>query len=298
MSEDKIVVGWRAPSNIALIKYWGKRANQLPENGSLSITLDKSTTTTYLTFQKKSTALKNISLKYFFHGVQQLQFETKTANLLESLTVEMPFLTDFDLEFQSENTFPHSTGIASSASSMSALALCLVSMEEIVVQNKLSNEDFFRRASVIARLGSGSASRSLYGGLVTWGNIPSLPGSSDFYASPFPLPENSRLNSVRDIILIVSSKEKSVSSSKGHALMGVHPYREGRKLQANDNLSKIMEAIRSNDYKILGEIAENEALSLHALLMTSGPEGLLLKPGTLHIIEEIGKFRAATGLDL
>ena len=298
-SEDTTIIGWRAPSNIALIKYWGKRGNQLPENGSLSISLDKSTTTTFLTYQKKKSGDSSISLKYFFHGDRQPQFEKKTEKLLYTLSNnEMPFITEYDLIFQSENNFPHSTGIASSASSMSALALCLVSMEEAITQKKISKEAFFRRASLIARLGSGSASRSVFGALVTWGSIPSLKGSSDEYATPFELHQGSRLNSVRDIILIVSSKEKSVSSTKGHALMGEHPYREGRKLQANANLSKISDAIRNNDYRTIGEIAENEALSLHALLMTSGSEGLLLKPGTIHIIEEIKRFRETTGLDL
>jgi len=298
MSEDTITIGWRAPSNIALIKYWGKRANQLPENGSLSITLDKSTTTTYLSFQKKKAGGQNIGLQYFFHGVQQPQFEKKTGQLLNSLLIEMPFLTDYDLVFKSENNFPHSTGIASSASSMSALALCLVSMEEKVTGNQLKHEDFYRRASIIARLGSGSASRSLYGGMVTWGTIPSIEQSSDEYATPFQLPRESRLNRVMDIILIVSSKEKTVSSSKGHALMNAHPYRDGRKQQANANMAEITKAIRKNDYRTIAMISENEALSLHALLMTSGPDGLLLRPDTLHIIEEIKHFRETSGLDL
>ena len=298
MSEDTITIGWRAPSNIALIKYWGKRANQIPENGSLSITLDKSTTTTCLSFWKKGKEEHCLSLSYFFHGVQQPQFEKKTGHLLSSLLTEMPFLADYELVFKSENNFPHSTGIASSASSMSALALCLVSMEEIISANQLSPEDFYRRASTIARLGSGSAARSLYGGVVTWGVIPSVEQSSDEYATPFLLPAENRLNKVMDIILIVSSKEKAVSSSKGHALMKVHPYREGRMAQANANLAEITNAIRSNDYRTIASIAENEALSLHALLMTSGSDGLLLKPNTLHIIEEIKRFRNSTGLDL
>jgi len=298
MSEETITIGWRAPSNIALIKYWGKRANQLPENGSLSITLDKSTTTTYLSFQKKKAGDQNISLRYFFHGVQQSQFEKKTRELLNSLLTEMPFLADYELVFKSENNFPHSTGIASSASSMSALALCLVSMEEKVTGNQLKHEDFYQRGSIIARLGSGSASRSLYGGIVTWGTIPSIDQSSDDYATPFRFPSESRLNRVMDIILIVSSKEKAVSSSKGHALMKAHPYREGRKDQANANMAEITNAIRNNDYQTIALISEIEALSLHALLMTSGPEGLLLKPDTLHIIEEIKLFRETSGLDL
>ena len=298
MSEDTKIIGWNAPSNIALIKYWGKRDNQLPENGSLSITLSNSTTSTFLTFKKKQTLGDKISIEYYFHGERHLAFESKTERLLNSLSTQMPFLPDYDLIFHSSNTFPHSTGIASSASSMSALALCLVTMEETISSNKLNNEDFFRRASIISRLGSGSASRSVYGGLVTWGDIPSIPYSSDEYASPFLIPPGSRLNTVRDIILIVSSNEKSVSSSKGHALMNLHPYREGRKTQANDNMLKITEAIRTDDYKTLADIAENEALALHALLMTSGSDGLLLKPDTLSIIGEIKNYRKSTGTDL
>ena len=298
MSEDAVIIGWRAPSNIALIKYWGKRENQIPENGSLSITLANSTTTTFLTFKKKEEADELISVEYYFHGERQLQFEKKTALLLDRLCSEIPFLNHYDLVFSSENNFPHSTGIASSASSMAALALCLVTMEEITTQNKLTTKDFYTRASTIARLGSGSASRSLFGGLVSWGVIPSLEESADEYATPFVIHPSSRLNTVRDIILIVSSSEKTVSSTKGHSLMNQHPYKEGRKVQANGNMAKIIDGIRKDDYQTIAEISENEALSLHALLMTSGSDGLLLKPNTIKLIEEIKYFRKTTGLDL
>lgn len=298
MSEVAVRIGWRAPSNIALIKYWGKRPQQLPENGSLSITLANSTTTTFLTFRKKENPDQNISLAYYFQGEQNLKFEHKIFRLLHSLLSEMPFLTAYELDIRSENNFPHSTGIASSASSMSALALCLVSMEEIVAQKRRCKDDFFRRASTIARLGSGSASRSVYGGIVSWGKVEPIENSSDEYASPFPLPEKCRLNQVRDIILIVSSGEKTVSSSSGHALMNAHPFREGRKVQAKSNMTKMITAIRENNYTGIAEISENEALTLHALLMTSSSGGLLLKPNTLHIIEAIKQFRESTGLEL
>lgn len=298
MSEEAINICWRAPSNIALIKYWGKKDHQLPDNGSLSITLEHSSTTTALSFRKKSAWEKKIHLKYYFQDKLQLKFKEKIEHLLTEMCPEMPFLNDFELEFHSNNNFPHSTGIASSASSMGALALCLVSMEEIVNQKKLNKDVFFRRASFIARLGSGSASRSVFGGVVTWGNIPSIDHSSDQYATPFPLPRESRLNQLRDIILIVSTKEKTISSTSGHALMNDHPYREGRKTQANSNLRKMTEAIRSDDYQSIAAITENEALSLHALLMTSSPDGLLLNANTLHIIEEIKHFRTKTALNL
>jgi diphosphomevalonate decarboxylase len=298
MSEDNKNITWRAPSNIALIKYWGKSAHQFPDNGSLSITLEKSSTTTSLLFKKKYSGEKRISFEYYFHGNRQLQFEKKTERILNDLIDKMPFLFDYELSFQSENNFPHSTGIASSASSMSALALCLVSMEEVVSRKKLNKDDFFRRASYIARMGSGSASRSVYGGMVTWGNIPFIDPSSDEYSTPLTLPTESRINSLMDIILIVSSKEKSVSSRSGHAFMKDHPYREGRISQANKHMRIMVDAIRKDNYRLAGEIAENEALSLHALLMSSTPDGLLLKPNTLHIIEAIRRFREESGLDL
>ena len=298
MVSEPNTFGWRAPSNIALVKYWGKRDHQLPENGSLSISLEKSATTTFLTWRGKTNPEHSFLSEYYFHGVRNPKFEQKVNSLLNSLTAEMPFLTGYKLVFRSENNFPHSTGIASSASSMAALALCLVSMEEQVTGFKMGHELFFRRASTIARLGSGSASRSLYGGMVTWGKIPSIAGSSDEFASPFPLDKGSRFNRIRDVILIVSTKEKTISSSSGHALMASHPYREGRILQANDNLESITKAIQDNDYKTVAAIAENEALSLHALLISSRPGEILLEPNTLRIIGAIRQFRAQSGIDL
>ena len=298
MSEEQNKICWSAPSNIALVKYWGKRAHQLPENCSLSFTLEKSVTTTCLTFHKKDYPNKKISVEYFFHSEQHPAFERKTEKLLNDLLTEMPFLADYKLLFHSENNFPHSTGIASSASSMSAMALCLVSMEEFINRKKLPENDFFRRASFISRLGSGSASRSVFGGVVTWGENPAVKQSSDEYATPFPLPEGSRLNQLMDIILIVSTEEKKVSSSSGHALMSDHPYHDGRIVQANNHIREISEAIRNSDYQAIAAIAENEALSLHALLMTSSQNGLMLKPHTISIIEEIRRFRTQTGLDL
>jgi diphosphomevalonate decarboxylase len=298
MSEDFIKLGWKAPSNIALVKYWGKKENQIPANASLSITLDYATTSTFLSFKVKKVKDNRISLTYFFHQVREEKFENKIAALLNRLIPEMPFLVDYELVFHSENNFPHSTGIASSASSMAALALCLVHMEILIKQTHQTKETFFQRASYIARLGSGSASRSIYGGLVTWGAVNGEVGTSDLFASPFNLDETSRLNSVRDIILIVSSQEKSMSSSIGHSQMEQHPYRNGRINQANANISELLSSVRTSDYANIAKIAEIEALSLHALLMTSGADGFLLKPNTLQIIDEIKRFRNEHQLDL
>lgn len=298
MSNHLTTIGWRAPSNIALIKYWGKKALQIPINGSLSISLDKCCTTTFLSFSKKELADKEIDLQYFFQNERHPKFETKVTGLLNSILPEMSWLATYQLIFHSENNFPHSTGIASSASSMAALALCLVSLEESEKGKYPDVAAFYRRASYLARLGSGSASRSVYGGLVSWGSTPEITGSTDQHATPFQLSEESRFNSIMDAILIVSTKEKAVSSSAGHSMMADHPYREGRIIQANNNLRSITKAIREENYSLTGEIAENEALSLHALLISSLAGGVLLHPNTLQILEEIRQFRASTDVEL
>jgi diphosphomevalonate decarboxylase len=298
MTEKTTTTGWRAPSNIALVKYWGKRTGQLPVNGSISITLDQSFTTTWLSFRKKAGAGHSIDMEYFFHGNTQLKFSEKIAGYLNTLQPELPFLTDYQMVFNSENSFPHSAGIASSASSMAALALCLLSMEELVTGKKLPSADFFRRASALARQGSGSASRSVYGGIVSWGKISSIEDSSDEYATPFLLPSDSRLRLLRDSILVVSPEEKALSSSAGHASMISHPFREGRIEQANCHVNKMTEAIRGNNFRTIAEISEKESLALHALLLSSASGVILLKPNTLRIIEEIVQFRKSTNLDL
>ena len=116
-------VAWRAPSNIALIKYWGKYGNQLPKNASISFTLNNAFTETSVKYAAKENNDKNIDLKFYFEGKENPKFAEKIQKFLESIIPHFPFLTYVSLEINSSNSFPHSTGIASSASSMAALAL-------------------------------------------------------------------------------------------------------------------------------------------------------------------------------
>jgi diphosphomevalonate decarboxylase len=262
------------------------------------MTLESTATTTHLSVFNKGKMEAGLCLHYYFHGERHLKFEHKIAMYLRSIQPELPFLFDYRLVFTSGNNFPHSAGIASSASSMAAIALCLVSLEEWITKKKLDDHSFFQRASRLARLGSGSASRSVYGGLVSWGTSDVIENSSDDFATPFPLPPGSRLGQLRDIILIVSSQEKAVSSSHGHAMMKEHPYREGRNLQAQHHMRQLTEAIRNEEHTLLAKITENEALSLHALLLSSSPAGILLHPNTINIIREIRDFRDSSSVDL
>ena len=119
-------IQWRSPSNIAIIKYWGKHGVQLPRNPSISFTLNNAFTDMTLSYQAKSKPDGKISLDFEFEERDKIEkFRQKIVAFLETQLPVFPFLIDFDLKIESSNSFPHSAGIASSASSMSALALCL-----------------------------------------------------------------------------------------------------------------------------------------------------------------------------
>ena len=123
-------IAWQCPSNLALIKYWGKHGNQLPQNPSISFTLDNAYTQTYLEYRPKTGADEGIALSFFFKDESNEPFRLKLVSFLEKITPIFPFLKQLDLTIRSDNSFPHSAGIASSASSMGALALCLCSLED------------------------------------------------------------------------------------------------------------------------------------------------------------------------
>ena len=279
-------VTWQSPSNIALIKYWGKHGVQLPSNPSLSFTLSECHTTTEL-YWKEGTGM----IELLFDGESKERFTARARDYISSIASYFPYLKDMDLHIDSTNNFPHSAGIASSASAMSSLALCLVSMEEEITGKKFSEEDFLRRASNIGRLGSGSAARSVYGGFVSWGKSEILPDSSDEYASPLPIEIHENFGDMRDTILIVDQGIKAVSSRAGHKLMARHPYAQQRFQQANKNFAELLKALKEGDDPNFIRIVENEALGLHALMMSSTPGYILLKANTLKIIHRIRAFR-------
>lgn len=283
-------VTWTSPSNIALVKYWGKFGVQLPQNPSISFTLNHSTTTLSITATKNDSLNGTISLDFFFEGNANLKFQKKISIFLLTQVDRFPWLLNHHLEICSSNTFPHSSGIASSASSMSALCLSLLSLDELITAQKMNDESFFESASELSRLASGSASRSVYAGMCSWGETPSIVGSSNRYASKFD-ECNEIFRDYQDSILIVDDGEKSVSSRAGHGLMENHPFKNQRFQKARDNLAKLVSALKTGDLETFIEIIEEEALMLHALMMTSGPSYLLLKPESLWLIDQIKFFR-------
>ena len=179
---------------------------------------------------------------------------------------------------------------------MSVLALVLCDLERMHFGTLQNREDFLRKASYVARLGSGSASRSVYGGVVVWGASKEVPGSSDLYGIPVNEKVHDIFKTYQDTILLVDAGEKKVSSRAGHSLMESNPFAGERFQQAHRNLTALLKAMRSGDTAAFISITESEALTLHAMMMTSQPYFLLMKPHTLHIIERIFAFREKTGL--
>ena len=287
---------WQSPSNIALVKYWGKKEHQIPANPSISFTLDHCKSTTTLKFTKKKASVKEkFDFKFFFDGKKKDDFKPKIFTFFDRIEVFCPYLTEYSFEISSENSFPHSSGIASSASGMSALALCIMSLEKDLYPDM--TEDFFnKKASFLSRLGSGSASRSIEGGLVVWGEHDQIKGSSDLFAVKFPYPVHETFKNYKDCILLVDKGEKQVSSSIGHNLMHGHPFAEERFKQAGENLKRLIPVLKSGDIPEFIKIIESEALSLHAMMMSSEPYFLLMKPNTLEIINRIWAYREKTGI--
>ena len=303
-------VGWQSPSNIALVKYWGKRGKQLPQNPSISFTLSECRSETFIGFEKAD----HFGFRFFFEGKENPAFGAKIEKFLLENQAFFPFINQLQLTVESRNTFPHSSGIASSASSMSAFVMGLMEIEHI-----LSNLSAFRqaqrpspvevpelvegpinlqKASYFSRLASGSASRSVFPKMALWGATDGYKGSSDEYAVSLENDIHPVFKTYSDSILIVSGETKSVSSRAGHGLMEGNPYASARYAQANENIKNLLGALKAGDLDTFINITESEALQLHALMMCSHSSFILMKPNTLRIIEEVRNFRNETRIPL
>ncbi|TRX23962.1 diphosphomevalonate/mevalonate 3,5-bisphosphate decarboxylase family protein [Flavobacterium franklandianum] len=283
---------WSSPSNIALVKYWGKKDKQIPANPSVSFTLNNCKTITKLAFAKKQNQ-DTFSFDLLFEGKPKEDFKPKIQQFFERVLVYLPFLKKYQFTIDTQNTFPHSSGIASSASGIAALAMNLMSLEK-ALNPEMTEDYFYQKASFLARLGSGSACRSVKGKVVVWGEHKNIQGSSDLFGVQFSNAIHDNFKNFQDTILLVDKGEKQVSSSVGHNLMNGHLFAERRFEQAHENLEKLIQVFESGNLDEFITIVESEALTLHSMMMTSIPYFILMKPNTLEIINAIWKFRNET----
>src|SRR5690606_32860743 len=288
------IITWEAPSNIALVKYWGKKTNQIPENPSLSFTLSRCKTITTLSYSIKEDN-SGFAFEVFLDGEKKDSFKPKIETFFKRIEPYLPFLKAYTFKIETTNTFPHSSGIASSASGMSALALCLLSIEKMI-HPEMTADFFTKKASFLARLGSGGACRRGEGSLRGWGKTKTIKDSTDLFGTKYPYKVHDNFNNYQDTIWLVDKREKQVSSTLGHKLMHNHPFAKTRFKQAHENLEKLKGILENGDLNQFIEVMESEALTLHAMMMTGFPYFILMKPNTLEIINKIWKYRQDTGL--
>jgi diphosphomevalonate decarboxylase len=272
---------WSAPSNIAFVKYWGKKGDQLPINPSVSGTLNSCRSITRLEVLDEDSSF---DLAFEFEGKPSDSFRKKIIGKFEKYFFnEVPVLKNMRISLKSRNTFPHSCGIASSASFYASLALNLTELEG---KYEVNSPEFFNRASFLARLGSGSACRSLFGPITAWGD------ASLEFGNTWNEIHDDFLN-MKDFVCLVSAKEKKVSSTVGHALMENHPYKESRIENANENFKETQEILKQGDWQKFSKVLEDEANQLHGMMMMSTPSFYLLEPNSIKLIEAFRNWREA-----
>jgi len=279
---------FRCSSNIALVKYWGKKTEgiQLPANPSISFTLkDLYTETTVSVLGSNTTG--HPEFEFLFEGLPKPSFIPKLTDFFSRIFHDYSILKAFRLQINTSNNFPHGTGIASSASGFGALACCLAELEEMHTGKPVSVEQI----SKTARLGSGSACRSMYEAPAIWGSHPLVQGSSDEFAIPFQGNIHAAFANMMDAVLIVDAGEKSVSSTVGHGLLKGNPYAPARYGEATLHLAELCTSLETGNMTDFIRIVEQEALQLHAMMMLSNPYFILMRPATLSVIEAVWAFR-------
>lgn len=261
-----------SPSNIAFIKYWGKKDTQLrlPANGSISMNLSGLTTTTTVEF--------NASLKTDECTIDDVKIEKEQKRVSEHLDRirSLAHISTY-AKVVSRNNFPSSTGLSSSASGFAALTVAAVNATGLSLPEK--------ELSILARQGSGSACRSIPDGFVKWTD-----GNTNESSYAFSIAPSSYWNIV-DIVAITNSGKKDIPTSEGMKLAETSPFYQTRLTGMDKKLESCALAIKNRDFTTFGTLIELEALNMHAVMMTSNPPLLYLSPHTLSIIREIQHIR-------
>ena len=263
-----------AHPNIAFIKYWGNRdsALRLPANGSISMNLDGLFTRTTVSFQP-SLGLDELIING--HEVTGKGLERVSA-ILE--IVRLSAGLRLKAEVVSENNFPTAAGIASSAAAFAAQALAALSAAGLDCSEPA--------VSRLARLGSGSASRSIPAGFVEW---KMGAGDLDSYAVSIAPPQHWNL---ADCVAIVSAGHKAIGSTEGHALAPTSPLQVARLADAPRRLDLCRRAILDRDFAAFASIIEHDSDMMHAVMMTSQPALFYWKPATLAVMDAVREWRS------
>ena len=263
-----------AHPNIAFIKYWGNRddALRLPVNGSVSMNLAALRTKTSVTFRDDLKDGDVLTVNGQEVTGASLNRAAKFMDEVRRLSGEERFA-----EIVSENNFPMGAGIASSASAFAALALAGSAAAGL----DLSERDCSR----LARMGSGSACRSVPGGFCEW-----LYGSGDADSVSVSIAPAEHWD-LTDLIAVISGEHKKVGSSAGHGMAATSPYQNARVADAPARIEKCRTAILNKDFAALAEVSERDCLLMHAVMMTSTPPLLYWEPASIALVKGVKAWR-------
>ncbi len=296
-SSSERKVSCRVGSNIAFIKYWGVADSSLnlPLNNSISMTLADAHTTTTVAWDDSA----NLSTDTIIIDGAQLQGAPAERIVAHLDRLRNLAGVSHTARVVSKNNFPMASGIASSASGFAALTVAAAAALDLPLDAT--------QLSTVARLASGSASRSLFGGFVEWERGW---GEGESEGQSLPTPHSSLLDSrsvahqlhdenhwaLRDVIAIVSASAKQVSSSSGHRLAATSPFTAARTQCVSEWLPTVRRAIAARDFSLLGPVLELDALAMHGVMMTSTPGLLYWQPGTLDVLHAVRRWREEDGL--
>ena len=261
-----------APSNIAFIKYWGKKDEvlRLPENGSISMNLSNLLTTTTVEFNPK---LKEDSIE--INGIKEKNEGSRAIKHLD--LIRKIAKINIKAKVVTQNNFPTGTGLSSSASGFAALTLAGAKAAGLNLTEK--------ELSILARQGSGSACRSIPDGFVEW-----LDGdTSDTSYGVSIYPES--YWDIVDVVAVVSKDKKEVSTTEGQKSAGTSPFFSTRLTKINERIKLIKKHMKEKNFQKFGELIEAEALELHAIMLTSSPSLIYWLPGTLKVMHAVKRWR-------
>ena len=262
-----------SPANIAFIKFWGKKNSKLniPFNNSISMNLNSCLTTTTVHF------LDNLKEDEVIIDCKKADGEARDRVVRFLDIVRAWAKIKAKAKVSSVNNFPSDAGIASSASAFSALALAASSSAGLKLPNK--------KLSILARLGSGSASRSVVNGFSEWKKGTT---SDNSYAFEIAKPN---FWDLRDIVAVVSAEKKEKSSTEGHSIATTSPYFEKRQKELVKRTRDLRKAFQKKDIDTFGRLLEEEAMDLHIMAMTSRPPIFYLNSTTFAVIEALRELR-------
>lgn len=260
----------KAHANIAFIKYWGKADEKLkiPLHGSISVNLSNLFTITTISFSDTHT-------KDYIEIDGKATDDTRLTAHID--TIRKLATTTKRIRMVSKNNFPSSAGLSSSASGYAAITFAACKALRLSLSEK--------ELSILARQGSGSSCRSIPDGFVEWtsGNSSATSYGVSLYPSDYW--------DIVDIVVVLSTRQKETPTTIAQTFASTSPFFKTRLLNINKKIQMLKKALKEKDFDTVGRIAEEEALELHAIILTQKPWFCYLLPATLAFIRRIKSYR-------